>query len=161
FECPYSNWQGDVKWCRYVLWKVGIPIPSGCVVHHKDGNKRNDDPSNLQVLTRSEHAQLHGIKNPNRSGQSSEWMKKFWQDNYEYMVETQRRRWASLTEEERIQVKKNVSAGRQGILHYCDFCGKKGVTTATHWYHSRSPSKKELSRISPHCGICGKKGVTS
>lgn len=29
------------------------------VVHHIDGNKRNNDPSNLMVMTQSEHCRLH------------------------------------------------------------------------------------------------------
>jgi len=29
------------------------------VVHHKDLNKTNNDPSNLQLMTRSEHTKLH------------------------------------------------------------------------------------------------------
>ena len=32
-------------------------------VHHKDRNKLNNDPSNLQILTRSEHKKLHIKKN--------------------------------------------------------------------------------------------------
>ena len=40
------------------------------VVHHIDGGKRNNDPKNLVVMTRSEHAKLHGlgtnIKPPNQ-----------------------------------------------------------------------------------------------
>ena len=31
------------------------------VVHHIDGNKRNNDPSNLQIMSRSDHCKLHGF----------------------------------------------------------------------------------------------------
>jgi hypothetical protein len=31
-------------------------------VHHKDGNKRNNSPGNLQILTREEHKKLHKSK---------------------------------------------------------------------------------------------------
>lgn len=38
---------------------LGRPLRPGEVVHHRDGNKRNNDPSNLQVMTQSEHIALH------------------------------------------------------------------------------------------------------
>lgn len=31
------------------------------VVHHIDGDKSNNSPDNLQVMSRSEHAKLHGL----------------------------------------------------------------------------------------------------
>lgn len=31
------------------------------VVHHIDGNKLNNNPSNLQVMSRSEHCKIHGF----------------------------------------------------------------------------------------------------
>lgn len=31
------------------------------VIHHKDGNKQNNDISNLEVMSRSEHNKLHNI----------------------------------------------------------------------------------------------------
>lgn len=34
-------------------------IPSGCVIHHIDLNKDNNDITNLQLLTISEHMKLH------------------------------------------------------------------------------------------------------
>ena len=42
------------------------PIPKGCVIHHKDGNKTNNCIMNLQLLTESEHHRLHstGENNP-------------------------------------------------------------------------------------------------
>lgn len=46
--------------------KLGRKLEPGEVVHHKDGNKRNNRPENIQVLSsQSEHARLH---NKVRSG---------------------------------------------------------------------------------------------
>lgn len=43
-----------------VEWeKVNGPIPCGMVIHHKDRNPLNDDISNLQAMTRAEHALEH------------------------------------------------------------------------------------------------------
>lgn len=42
--------------------KVGGRIFPGRVVHHRDENKRNNRPSNLLVMSRSEHASLHAKK---------------------------------------------------------------------------------------------------
>ncbi|PJE81425.1 HNH endonuclease [Candidatus Pacearchaeota archaeon CG10_big_fil_rev_8_21_14_0_10_32_42] len=39
--------------------KIGGSIWGGYEVHHRDGNKSNNRPSNLQVLKRSTHRGLH------------------------------------------------------------------------------------------------------
>ena len=39
--------------------KLGRPLQPGEVVHHIDKNKRNNDPSNLTVMSRSEHIKIH------------------------------------------------------------------------------------------------------
>ena len=39
--------------------KIGRPLRDNEVVHHRDGNKLNNKPSNLQVMTRSEHWKTH------------------------------------------------------------------------------------------------------
>ncbi len=38
--------------------------PAGLVVHHKDEDPTNNDPSNLQLMSRSEHTALHNRLNP-------------------------------------------------------------------------------------------------
>jgi hypothetical protein len=42
--------------------KVGGKIYKGYEVHHKDGNKTNNRPSNLSVIKKSAHRRLHGKK---------------------------------------------------------------------------------------------------
>ena len=40
--------------------KMGRPLRQGEVVHHRDGNKRNNRPENIEVLrNQSEHAKVH------------------------------------------------------------------------------------------------------
>lgn len=34
-------------------------VPEGWVIHHKDGNHSNNDPDNLQLMTRADHCSLH------------------------------------------------------------------------------------------------------
>ena len=38
---------------------IGRPLEKGEIVHHKDGNKHNNSPSNLEVITQSEHVKIH------------------------------------------------------------------------------------------------------
>lgn len=38
-------------------------IPHGHVVHHKDHNKLNNHPDNLELMTRKDHARLHAYEN--------------------------------------------------------------------------------------------------
>ena len=38
---------------------IGRPLRPGEIVHHIDGDKHNNSPSNLQVMTQSEHIALH------------------------------------------------------------------------------------------------------
>lgn len=38
---------------------LGRPLTSGEIVHHKDGDKRNNRPDNLEVMTQAEHIREH------------------------------------------------------------------------------------------------------
>lgn len=39
--------------------KLGRPLLRGEIVHHKDGDKWNNSPENLEVMTQAEHARIH------------------------------------------------------------------------------------------------------
>ena len=41
---------------------LGRALKHGEIVHHKDGNKHNNDPANLEVMTQAEHARLHMLE---------------------------------------------------------------------------------------------------
>ena len=43
--------------------KLGRPLSSDEIVHHIDGNKKNNRKSNLQVISRSEHYKIHHNNN--------------------------------------------------------------------------------------------------
>lgn len=44
------------------LKKYGLDrIPAGCCVHHSDLRKDNNDPSNLYIMTRKDHAKAHNM----------------------------------------------------------------------------------------------------
>lgn len=45
---------------RYIYGKTN-PIPAGCHVHHKDEDKDNNEPDNLECMTSSEHSKLHSL----------------------------------------------------------------------------------------------------
>jgi hypothetical protein len=45
---------------RVVMERIlGRKLVKGEIVHHKDENKKNNDPDNLVVMTQSEHCILH------------------------------------------------------------------------------------------------------
>ena len=43
---------------------LGRRLTRGEIVHHRDGNIRNNDPDNLQVMTQAEHMRAHGLGIP-------------------------------------------------------------------------------------------------
>ena len=58
---------------RQIAKHVGVITQKDDVVHHMDGNKSNNDPSNLVVLSSSDHGRLHAylraecLKQPTKS----------------------------------------------------------------------------------------------
>jgi hypothetical protein len=57
---PKANNRGYVLRSRYVMEQLlGRYLLSGEVVHHKDGNKLNDVPENLDLMLKNEHDRKH------------------------------------------------------------------------------------------------------
>ena len=48
--CEVDGKRRKINYSKYVLLKSGIDVKSYEEVHHKDGNKRNDHPKNLEPL---------------------------------------------------------------------------------------------------------------
>ena len=57
---PMSNASGKIYVHRYNAERhYGIKLTSDLVVHHKDENKLNNEPDNLQIMTHEEHGKHH------------------------------------------------------------------------------------------------------
>lgn len=49
--------------------KLGRPLRNGEIVHHIDGDRRNNDPDNLMVLpSQSDHCKIHGFGKKKKEG---------------------------------------------------------------------------------------------
>ena len=58
------EYRGGIYMHRYV-WECNHgPIPDGMHVHHKDGDKANNNIDNLELLAASVHSKHHGKDNP-------------------------------------------------------------------------------------------------
>ena len=57
---PLANKSGEVYYHRHVASvKIGRWLRRDEVVHHKDGDRANNDYDNLEITTRSDHAKTH------------------------------------------------------------------------------------------------------
>ena len=62
-EHPNATKNGYVLIHRVIVENhIGRLLRADEIVHHKDGNKFNNDISNLEVLSASQHATIHGLQ---------------------------------------------------------------------------------------------------
>ena len=59
YKTTYRNGKTDREHRFIAEDIVGRKLDADEIVHHIDGNKRNNSPDNLQIVTRAEHAKIH------------------------------------------------------------------------------------------------------
>ena len=59
----YTCTSGDRKRLHVAIWEHehGVRVPPGCVIHHLDWNKSNNNIENLICVTVWEHEKIHNI----------------------------------------------------------------------------------------------------
>jgi len=68
--------NGYVARARLVLaGKIGRNLLRSEAAHHEDGNRINDAPDNLELMTRGEHTRLHNLSGQARRAAESRWIK--------------------------------------------------------------------------------------
>lgn len=66
-EHPNACWGGRIFLHRLVMEnKLGRYLEENEIVHHRDRNKQNNNPDNLELVTNDEHAVLHRSSPPRR-----------------------------------------------------------------------------------------------
>ena len=55
--------NGQLVWEHRLVWeRTHGPVPDGHVLHHKNGDRRDNHLDNLECLSRGDHARLHLTK---------------------------------------------------------------------------------------------------
>lgn len=142
---------------RYVWEYYNHTIPKGYHVHHKDGNRANNDISNLELLKGAEHEKLHGKLltdeqrewrrnnlNMNARPKASEWHKS--EEGREWHKEQYTRTADKLHQKFEFTCLNcgKVFQGEYGSKYCCNACKSA---------YRRKQNKDLVERI---CVICGK-----
>lgn len=129
-----------------VVWEFhNGPIPKGYSVHHIDGDKRNNNIENLELLRQSEHQSLH-MRDDDRIKKSKMQMEK---------IRSLAAKWHSSEEGHKWHVQHVKESIHKGTIYTytCDFCGKEYFSRrkysegSNHFCHQNCKAKYRTRRL--------------
>lgn len=140
--------NGRAKRLHIYVWeKYNGAIPKGYHVHHIDGNKSNNDISNLELMKAHEHISLHSSTPENRAA-ARENMKTVMKYAIAWHKSKAGREW----HREHAKSQLAVQLGKK-IKLTCGFCGKEYETPAFCRNRSRFCSENCKQAARRHSGV--------
>ena len=101
-----------------LIAKDYLGMEGNLIVHHKDGNTSNNHPSNLKIMSQSDHARLHysnlsELKKLSLANNISNKLKSFLgtEEGKLTWSKTQKKRWSKLTQQEKSELVKKQREG--------------------------------------------------
>lgn len=149
---------------RYIWEYYNGAIPSGCVIHHKDEDKSNNNIDNLECLLNEKHSTYHGKnKSPERLQKDRKNLVKAREKASEWHRSDEGRAWAKKN------ARRLVEQGKLNptTLYTCENCGKQFIgvkrrakhkfcSGACEQYFRRHNGLNDEKRI---CAVCGKEFI--
>ena len=149
---------------RYVWELNNGEIPKGYDIHHKDGNRHNNEINNLEMVLSTKHQEYHGTIN----AADQEWIAKQRKHMIENVIPKAAQRTISAEERaSRSERSKIAWKNRMPSVYTCSCCGKKYETMALgrnkdniNTFCSNSCKslwrrKSGIDDIENNCVICG------
>ena len=146
----------------YVWEYYNSKVPKGYEIHHRDGNKANNDISNLQLVDAKDHRKIHSIQ---LTEEQREWRRQ----NLARTARPKASEWHK-SEEGRAwhkqQYEKTKEVLHQQVERVCANCGKTFIGHHTSKYCSNACKSADRRRsgvdnVERNCVICGKSYITS
>lgn len=156
-------YQKNGKRLHRVVWEYhNGAIPKGYHVHHKDGNRHNNDISNLELLKAHDHESMHN-STEERKEANKRHIEKAREGAIRWHKSTEGREWHS-------EQAKEAWKDRKPAEYVCDYCGKrfeslKLTATGNHFCSNNCKAsfrrKSGVDNETRVCEKCGKEFVTN
>ena len=157
--------NGKRKRLHVYVWECSNgEIPTGCVIHHIDHDKSNNDISNLELLTEEEHIQRH-------KEEITEKQLAVWRDNLDKYARKQAIAWHK-SDKGKEWHKQHYEEMKDKFYVKAEFkclnCGKSFIATKSKENkfcscncRSAYRRKSGVDNIERECECCGEKFITN